>query len=155
MTKDTRKMGEIAVEHHKKLQSKPEMTDERKKAIQNLEKIINGKTIDNSVCRFSPGTSRRPGLDRTRTAKDRTSGPVFRFSESKIGKRPVYVNRSVFEGPVRQTGKKPEPNRTEPRSGFFSGCGCLTFLRWSVAVAWIEQKKKPIKTVVLRIFKLV
>jgi hypothetical protein len=45
LIRDTRKMGEIAVEHHEKLQAKPEMTGERKRAIKKLGKIIQGKAI--------------------------------------------------------------------------------------------------------------
>ena len=47
-----------------------------------------------------------------------------------------------FRGPVLWTGKKPEPNRTEPRSGFFSGFGCLKSYSRSVAVARIYYFKK-------------
>jgi hypothetical protein len=43
----------------------------------------------------------------------------------------------AFEGPVRQTGKKLESNWTEPRSGFFSGYGCLSSWTGLVAVLHI------------------
>jgi hypothetical protein len=43
----------------------------------------------------------------------------------------------VFEGLVHQTGKKPESNRTEPRSVFFSSYGCLSSCTGSVAVLHI------------------
>jgi len=46
ITRKTKEMGEIAVQHHEKLQTKPEMTESRKKAITELEKIIDGKTIE-------------------------------------------------------------------------------------------------------------
>jgi hypothetical protein len=41
----------------------------------------------------------------------------------------------VFEGSVRWTGKKLEPNRTEPRSGLFCSYGCLNFCTESVVVS--------------------
>ena len=46
ITEDTRKMGEIAVQHHERLQARPEMTEERIAKIKELENTIEGKTID-------------------------------------------------------------------------------------------------------------
>ena len=38
-------MGEISVKHHEKLQARPIMDEERRNAIEKLEKIIEGRTI--------------------------------------------------------------------------------------------------------------
>ena len=74
MTKDTRKMGEIAVEHHEKLQAKPVMTDERRKAISELEKIIEGKTINgDQVEMLNKKTSRGEIEDAIKSAANGTS----------------------------------------------------------------------------------
>ena len=48
ITRDTRKMGEIAVEHHEKLQTKPLMDENQKVAIDKMESLIEGKTINNA-----------------------------------------------------------------------------------------------------------
>ena len=48
ITRDTRKMGEIAVKHHEKLQTKPLMDENRKVAIEKMESLIEGKTINNA-----------------------------------------------------------------------------------------------------------
>ena len=45
LSKETKIMGEIAVQHHETLQKKPEMTENRKKAIKKLAKIVKEKKI--------------------------------------------------------------------------------------------------------------
>jgi hypothetical protein len=48
-----------------------------------------------------------------------------RFAQEKVFVEIIDSLLVVFRGPVRRTRKKREPDWTEPRSGFFSGCGCL------------------------------
>ena len=58
-TSETRKMGEIAVQHHEALQKKPEMTQERLRAIEKITSIVKNKKIDSDqVEMLKRGTSR-------------------------------------------------------------------------------------------------
>ena len=45
LSKETKIMGKIAVQHHETLQKKPEMIENRKKAIKKLAKVVKEKKI--------------------------------------------------------------------------------------------------------------
>ena len=77
MVRDTNKIGEIAVQHHEKLQEKPEMTEERIRAIQKLEKIMEEKMISEEQSEMLRNKmSRKKVEEAIRSAASRTSPGV-------------------------------------------------------------------------------
>ena len=72
MERCTRKMGEIAVQHHETLQARPEMTEQRREAIKELEKIIKEKKITNGQQTMLAELTTRDEIERA--IKDTANG---------------------------------------------------------------------------------
>ena len=67
---------------------------------------------------------------------------VERRSPHQLFQRLHPLPSLVFRGPVRWTGKNREPDWTKPRSGFFSGCGCLkSYKKNRFRLSWFPKKK--------------